>query len=172
MLELSLQRGSIRCLEYLINIGVNPLDHRDINERNLLHKLAIRSRESQLKPEALEAVRKLIRLVPELPTQIDFMGRRPLHYACEFEQPEYASILMQHAIERSYYGKDGFMNSFWQDREGHTPFFLTILHGSHKTLSVLIQLGKIDNIDEVVAGSQEKKIVIPLVDSLAHTCIP
>ena len=95
----------------------------------------------------------LLKWLPDLPVQKDFAGRRPLHYASEFGQSETVRMLMDHAIQYGYYGQEGFMDSAWQDREGHTPLFLAILHGNFQTLSVLLECGNIKDIDTVIGGT-------------------
>ncbi|KAI7873728.1 GDPD-domain-containing protein [Lichtheimia hyalospora FSU 10163] len=156
LLELATQRGSIHCLEYLIQSGVSPLDHRDINERNILHKLSILLSDARPEQSPSKVLQTLLQLSPELPKQVDFAGRRPLHYACEFGQSEMAKVLLRHAIEYSYYGDDGFADPRWQDRDGHTPLFLSILHGNFQTLSALVETANITDIDGVIAAASVK----------------
>ena len=170
MLELAAQRGSVHCLEFLIKSGVSPLDHHDINERNLLHKLCILRGERQVEQNGV--LETLLRLLPDLPKQTDFAGRRPLHYACEFGQAETARLLLKHAVDCGYYNAKGFADPAWQDREGHTPLFLAILHGNYQTLKVLIDVGKITDIDGVIAGASsviqsEKRVVVTTFTQLA-----
>lgn len=155
LLEVAAQRGSVGCLEYLVQSGgVNPLDHRDINERNILHKLCILGEKGtkELDEKTANVIRKLLELLPDLAKQGDFAGRRPMHYACEFGQAGLVRLLLEHAVEHGYYGPDGFADPSWQDREGHTPFFLAILHGNYETLDMAINIGSITDIDHVVTG--------------------
>ncbi|KAI8147206.1 Glycerophosphoryl diester phosphodiesterase family-domain-containing protein [Fennellomyces sp. T-0311] len=157
LLELAAQRGSVQCLEHLIKSGVSPLDHHDINDRNLLHKLCILRGEGQPEQNASKILETLLRLLPELPKQTDFAGRRPLHYACEFGQAETVRLLLNHAVEHKYYNARGFADPAWQDREGDTPLFLAVLHGNYQTLKALIDIGKISDIDGVIAAASKQQ---------------
>ncbi|KAG2220854.1 hypothetical protein INT45_010916 [Circinella minor] len=156
LLELAVQRNSLRCIEYLIENGVNPMEHHDINERNILHKLCILVGEARPEQKSSKVLEALLKWLPELPVQKDFAGRRPLHYASEFGQSETVRMLMNHAIRYGYYGQEGFTDPAWQDREGHTPLFLSILHGNFQTLSVLIECGHIKDIDNVIAAASQR----------------
>ncbi|KAI9311706.1 Glycerophosphoryl diester phosphodiesterase family-domain-containing protein [Dichotomocladium elegans] len=156
LLELASQRGSIHCVNWLLDAGVTPDGHLDINERNLLHKLCMFPSDNKYKENQARILKSLLNISSNLPSQVDFAGRRPLHYASEFDKPEMAKILLEHAIHHGYYGKTGFTDHSWQDREGRTPLFLAITHGNHHTLRVLIETGKIDNIDGVVAAASQR----------------
>ncbi|KAF7731209.1 Glycerophosphocholine phosphodiesterase [Apophysomyces ossiformis] len=152
LLELATQRGSLGCVQYLLESGVQPLDHHDINERNLLHKLAVLGGSAPLIEGVYPVLRKLLEAAPALASQTDFAGRRPLHYAAESNQPEFSRLLLEHAIAYKQYGDSGFKDSAWQDREGHTPLFLAILHGDHETVKVLIEIGHVTNIDDSITS--------------------
>ncbi|KAI8368197.1 Glycerophosphoryl diester phosphodiesterase family-domain-containing protein [Radiomyces spectabilis] len=151
LLESATQHGALDCLQYLIESGVKPLEHRDINERNLLHKLAILA--DALDDKCFTAIKKLLDLAPALAIQTDFAGRRPLHYAAESSHPQMARILLEHAMKHAQYDNSGFMDPVWQDREGHTPLFLAILHGNPETLRTLVELGHIEDIDRTIAAA-------------------
>lgn len=161
-MELATQRGSLECLEYLIKHIVTPLNHRDINDRNLLHKLCILAGENS-DPGVTSAptLSKLLELAPNLALQQDFARRRPLHYACEFGQAQAARLLLEHAKTHGHYKQSGFAEGAWQDREGHTPFFLAILHGNHETLDVLIDVGHVASVDGVFTGNYSHGRVRP-----------
>ena len=158
MLERAAIKGSPCCLEYLLsNVKVNPMGRYDINERNLLHKICIGVRddwvEDDLFSSAMHAVvQKLLQVAPDLNDQVDCIGRRPLHYAAEFGQAALAQLFLRQAIDTGDYSKEGFSDPMWQDREGHTPLFLAILYGNYLTLKELVETGKIDDIDGIIAG--------------------
>ncbi|KAI9498524.1 Glycerophosphoryl diester phosphodiesterase family-domain-containing protein [Zychaea mexicana] len=157
LLELAVQRDSVRCIEYLVENGASPLDHHDINERNLLHKLCILCGEARPEQGSSKVLESLLQLLPKLPVQTDFAGRRPLHYAAEFGQSETVRLLMDHAVKHGYYSDAGFADPVWQDREGHTPLFLAILHGNYQTLSALIEFGNIKDVDRVIAAASQRQ---------------
>ncbi|KAG0173029.1 Glycerophosphocholine phosphodiesterase [Apophysomyces sp. BC1034] len=165
LLELATQRGSLGCVQYLLESGVRPLDHHDINERNLLHKLAILRGNSHMDKNSFPVLCKLLESAPDLAFQADFSGRRPLHYAAGSNQPDLARLLLEHAIAHGQYDGSGFANSSWQDREGHTPLFLAILHGDHETVKVLIEIGHVTNIDKDITATAE----YPRSGSISHT---
>lgn len=161
MLERAAINGSPSCLEYLLsNVKVNPMGRYDINERNLLHKLCIGVRDDWVEDNAFSkaiqaVVQKLLEVAPDLNTQVDCIGRRPLHYAAEFGQAALAQLFLCQAIDTGDYNstnKGGFADPTWQDREGHTPLFLAILHGNYLTLKELVETGKINDIDGIIAG--------------------
>ncbi|KAI9339738.1 Glycerophosphoryl diester phosphodiesterase family-domain-containing protein [Pilaira anomala] len=148
ILDLAVEHESIECLEYLVNtLGLSLINNKDLNERNLLHRVCIRS------PSSFKVVKCLLTLEPTLSVQKDFAGRRPLHYAAESNNAELTQILLQHAIDQHYYGPKGFADHVWQDREGFTPLFFGILHGSTIAVKEMIQVGKIKDIDELIAVS-------------------
>lgn len=158
MLERAAIKGSPDCLEYLLsNVKVNPMGRYDINERNLLHKLCIGVRDDWVDDSVFSnamqtVVQKLLQVAPNLNAQLDCIGRRPLHYAAEFGLAALAHLFLCQAIDVGDYQKDGFADPKWQDREGHTPLFLAILHGNYLTLKDLVETGKIDDIDGIIAG--------------------
>ncbi|KAI9278328.1 Glycerophosphoryl diester phosphodiesterase family-domain-containing protein [Phascolomyces articulosus] len=158
LLELAVQSGALGCIEFLIQHGASPMEHHDINERNILHKLCILSGEARPEPRSSKVLTALLKWLPELSVQRDFAGRRPLHYASEFGQTETVRVLMQHAVQYGYYNDTGFADPKWQDREGHTPLFLAILHGNFQTLSVLIECGNIKDIDSVIAAASQRQL--------------
>jgi glycerophosphodiester phosphodiesterase len=135
---------STQCLTYLVGLGLSA-SHKDINERNSLHRACI-------EPHSTKLITTLLSLEPDLATQIDFAGRRPLHYAAEANQPELVKILLKHAIQNQYYTIDGFSDPIWQDREGFTPLFFGIIHGSTAAVKEMIETGDIQNIDESFAS--------------------
>ncbi|CAO3590163.1 unnamed protein product [Absidia cylindrospora] len=150
LLELATQRGSIKCLQFLIEAGANPLQYHDINERNTLHKLSIHA--DNLDQVAIKGTTALLDLSPGLATQTDFSGRRPLHYAAECKSPILARLLLEHAAKYGDYDLDaGFADPQWQDREGHTPFFLAVLRGNPETVRTIIETGLIKNVDDIIA---------------------
>ncbi|KAI9283421.1 Glycerophosphoryl diester phosphodiesterase family-domain-containing protein [Sporodiniella umbellata] len=149
ILELAVENESIECLNYLVSkLGLNLLEHRDLNERNLLHRVCIRS-------TSLKVAEKLLTLAPGLATEPDFAGRRPLHYAAESNFPQLVHLLLSHAIERGYYSEFGFIDQSWQDREGFTPLFYGILHGSTEAVKEILETGRITDIDELFASGQK-----------------
>ncbi|KAI9322737.1 Glycerophosphoryl diester phosphodiesterase family-domain-containing protein [Dichotomocladium elegans] len=156
LLERAILKGSTDCLLYLSTTGIGPLDYRDINERNLLHKLCIRQRANPISVSE-DTLEKLLELAPELPTQADFTGRRPLHYAAEFDFVSLARILLNHAISCGYYDDKGFSDASWEDREGHTPLFLAVLHGNYLTLKELIEIGHVIDIDHVISVTSARQ---------------
>ncbi|KAI8067171.1 Glycerophosphoryl diester phosphodiesterase family-domain-containing protein [Gongronella butleri] len=151
LLELATQHGSIRCLGALLQAGdLDPLAFLDINDRNILHKLSIHG--DQLDGAALDGISALLQLAPALTAQQDFAGRRALHYAAECASPALASLLLKHAIAHGeYMPQVGFTDLVWLDREGHTPLFLSILQGQTDTTRAIIEIGKIKEIDTVIA---------------------
>ncbi|KAG0794075.1 hypothetical protein G6F21_003141 [Rhizopus arrhizus] len=151
ILELAVEHESIQCLDYLVsNLGLNLLNHKDLNERNLLHRVCIQPPSSSLK-----VIERLLTLEPDLSIQTDFAGRRPLHYAAESNHPTLVNLLLSHSIEHNHYSLDhGFADRAWQDREGFTPLFYGILHGSTEAVRELLDVGKITNIDELIASGQ------------------
>ncbi|KAI7877231.1 ankyrin [Lichtheimia hyalospora FSU 10163] len=158
MLERAAIKGSPCCLEYLLsNVKVNPMGRYDINERNLLHKICIGVRDDWVEGDLFSSamhtvVQKLLQVAPDLNAQVDCIGRRPLHYAAEFGQAALAQLFLHQAIDTGDYSKEGFSDPMWQDREGHTPLFLAILYGNYLTLKELVETGKIDDIDGIIAG--------------------
>ncbi|KAI8336814.1 Glycerophosphoryl diester phosphodiesterase family-domain-containing protein [Chlamydoabsidia padenii] len=156
LLELATQKGSIQCLKFLIGAGLDPLQYHDINERNTLHKLAIHA--DSLDEAAIKGTTVLLELVPELANQTDFSGRRPLHYAAECDSPFMARLLLDHAAKQGDYIYDaGFTDSQWQDRDGHTPLFLSLLHGRPETARTIIEIGRIKNVDGIIAVASIKE---------------
>jgi glycerophosphodiester phosphodiesterase len=148
-LELAVEHESIHCLEYLVkSLGLSLINNRDINERNLLHRVCIRSFSS------IQIVECLLNLQPTLSIQKDFAGRRPLHYAAESNNAQLVKLLLQHAIQHHYYVTNGsFADHMWQDREGFTPLFFGIIHGSTTAVKEMIEVGQIHDIDELIASS-------------------
>lgn len=145
---MAVEHESIQCLEYLVNtLGLSLINNKDINERNLLHRVCIRS------PSSIKVVKCLLNLEPTLCVQKDFAGRRPLHYAAESNNAELTKILLLHAIDHHYYSQEGFADHIWQDREGFTPLFFGIIHGSTIAVKEMIEIGKIDDIDDLIAVS-------------------
>ncbi|CAO3654901.1 unnamed protein product [Mucor fragilis] len=151
ILELAVENESVHCLRYLVStLGLSLTSNRDINERNLLHRRCIRP------PASTDIILVLLQLEPSLTTQKDFAGRRPLHYAAESNDASLIQVLLQHAIDHHYYAlHDGFADPVWQDREGFTPLFFGIIHGSTVAVKELIEVGQIDNIDELFASGQK-----------------
>ncbi|KAK4515235.1 uncharacterized protein ATC70_002845 [Mucor velutinosus] len=151
ILELAVEHESVHCLRYLVStLGLSLINNRDINERNLLHRRCIRP------PTSMQIINVLLELEPSLTTQKDFAGRRPLHYAAESNDANLIKALLQHAIDHHYYAlHDGFADPVWQDREGFTPLFFGIIHGSTVAVKELIEVGQIDNIDELFASGQK-----------------
>jgi glycerophosphodiester phosphodiesterase len=138
-------------LRFLLGSGVDPLQYHDINERNTLHKLSIHA--DSLDEKAVDGTRTLLELAPGLATQTDFSGRRPLHYAAERESSAMTRLLLEHAIRTGDYTMErGFADPQWQDREGHTPLFLALLHSRSGTTRTIIEIGRIENVDEIIAG--------------------
>lgn len=120
----------------------------------MLHRLCIRP------PASMEIVKTLLALEPSLPIQKDFAGRRPLHYAAESNDANLIKLLLQHAIDHHYYVlHDGFADPVWQDREGFTPLFFGIIHGSTVAVKELIEIGQIDNIDDLFASTQKSPTI-------------
>ncbi|KAI8327707.1 Glycerophosphoryl diester phosphodiesterase family-domain-containing protein [Chlamydoabsidia padenii] len=155
LLELATQRGSIQCLRFLIDSGVDPLQYHDINERNILHKLSIHG--DSLNERAIDGTKALLDLAPGLATQTDFSGRRPLHYAAELESSVMAKLLLEYATRNGDYNMtSGFADPQWQDREGHTPLFLSLLHGRSGTTRTIIEIGHIENVDDIIAVASIK----------------
>lgn len=150
-MELAVENESVHCLRYLVStLGLSLTSNRDINERNLLHRRCIRP------PASTDIILVLLQLEPSLTTQKDFAGRRPLHYAAESNDASLIQVLLQHAIDHHYYAlHDGFADPVWQDREGFTPLFFGIIHGSTVAVKELIEVGQIDNIDELFASGQK-----------------
>lgn len=102
----------------------------------------------------------LLNLEPSLSIQKDFAGRRPLHYAAESNDASLIKFLLQHAIDHHYYAlHEGFADPVWQDREGFTPLFFGIIHGSTVAVKELIEIGQIDNIDELFASGQKSPTI-------------
>ncbi|KAI7861536.1 Glycerophosphoryl diester phosphodiesterase family-domain-containing protein [Spinellus fusiger] len=157
LLEIATQRGSIVCVQYLLDVGAHPLEYKDINERNILHKLAIHSKSRETPSTVLQILQKLLDVFPELATHKDFSGRRPLHYAAEMGSVGIARVLMVDAVKRHQYTASGFRSTLWQDREGHTPLFLAILHGQPEILSVMMEVGQIEDIDYTIADSSRQR---------------
>ncbi|KAI8968526.1 Glycerophosphoryl diester phosphodiesterase family-domain-containing protein [Mycotypha africana] len=152
ILELAVQHESTKCLSYLVkNLGLSLKNNRDINERNLLHRLCIQP------PSSMAIVECLLDLEPSLPLQRDFACRRPLHYAAEANIADLIQILMRHAIKQGYYTiEEGFSVADWQDREGYTPLFFGILHGSTSAVKEMIDLGQVKDIDQAMASCAQK----------------
>jgi glycerophosphodiester phosphodiesterase len=138
-------------LEYLVStLGLSLFNNRDINERNLLHRVCIRS------PFSIITAKTLLDLEPKLSIQKDFAGRRPLHYAAESNNADLVKLLLQYAIEHRYYSMhEGFADQEWQDREGFTPLFFGIIHGSTVAVKELIEVGEVRDIDELFASGQK-----------------
>ncbi|KAI8093447.1 Glycerophosphoryl diester phosphodiesterase family-domain-containing protein [Halteromyces radiatus] len=156
LLELATQKGSIQCLKFLINADLDPLHYHDINERNILHKLAIHA--DTLNEAAITGITVLLELAPGLTAQTDFSGRRPLHYAVEHKSSTMAKLLLEHSMNHDEYTLGiGFAHSQWQDREGHTPLFLAILHGHPETVKTIIEVGNINNVDDIIAVASAKQ---------------
>ncbi|KAL7316663.1 Glycerophosphocholine phosphodiesterase [Mucor circinelloides] len=155
ILELAIEHESVHCLRYLAStLGLSLINNRDINERNLLHRRCIRP------PISIKIIEVLLELEPSLTTQKDFAGRRPLHYAAESNDANLIKVLLQHAIDHHYYAlHDGFADPVWQDREGFTPLFFGIIHGSTVAVKELIEVGQIDNIDELFASGQKSPTI-------------
>ncbi|CAO3590005.1 unnamed protein product [Absidia cylindrospora] len=150
LLELATQRGSIECIQFLARSEVNPLKYQDINERNIIHKLSIHV--DTLDDAVIGGTAALLELAPRLATQTDFSGRRPLHYAAECKLPGMARLLLEHAARYGDYRNGmGFVDSQWQDRDGHTPLFLSLLHGRSETARAIIEAGRITNVDDIIA---------------------
>ncbi|GAA5810534.1 hypothetical protein MFLAVUS_003957 [Mucor flavus] len=148
ILDLAVEHESVQCLEFLVKtLGLSLINNKDINERNLLHRVCIRS------PSSFKVVECLLKLEPTLSVQKDFAGRRPLHYAAESNNAQLTKVLLLHAIDHRYYGPDGFADHIWQDREGFTPLFFGIIHGSTIAVKEMIEIGKIDDIDHLIAVS-------------------
>jgi glycerophosphodiester phosphodiesterase len=98
----------------------------------------------------------LLALEPNLTVQEDFVGRRPLHYAAESNHTALVTLLLQHAIgQHEYVLPTGFADPVWQDREGFTPLFFGILHGSTAAVKVMIEIGHVRDIDETIASGQK-----------------
>lgn len=154
-MELAVEHESIKCLEYLVStLGLSLVNNRDINERNLLHRICIKL------PASVKIVESLLNLEPSLSIQKDFAGRRPLHYAAESNDANLIKFLLQHAIDHHYYAlHEGFADPVWQDREGFTPLFFGIIHGSTVAVKELIEVGQIDNIDELFASGQKSPTI-------------
>lgn len=154
MLDSAVENESVECIKYLIkSIEVSLLNYKDINERNLLHRICI-------KPAKIKIVEYLINLEPQLPTQKDFAGRRPLHYAAESNHKELVTLLLQHAIDHGYYSLHvGFADTAWQDREGFTPLFFGILHGSTVAVKSIIEIGQVRDIDKTIASGQNSPTI-------------
>ncbi|CEI98175.1 hypothetical protein RMCBS344292_12291 [Rhizopus microsporus] len=151
LLDLAVEHQSIQCLEFLkTKLGLDLLNHKDLNERNLLHRVCIRSSSS------LGTVESLLSLEPELSMQKDFAGRRPLHYAAESNHAQLVNMLLNHAIKHGHYTINaGFADQTWQDREGFTPLFYGILHGSTEAVKEMLEVGHITDIDELIASGQK-----------------
>lgn len=145
---MAVEHESMNCLDYLVKtLGLSLVNNRDINERNLLHRVCIRS------PSSIELVKCLLSLEPSLSIQKDFAGRRPLHYAAESNNAQLIKVLLQHAISHHYYDSEGFADHIWQDREGSTPLFFGIIHGSTIAVKEMIEIGQINDIDALIAVS-------------------
>ncbi|GAN02496.1 cyclin dependent kinase [Mucor ambiguus] len=164
ILELAVENESVHCLRYLVStLGLSLTSNRDINERNLLHRRCIRP------PTSMQIIQVLLELEPLLTTQKDFAGRRPLHYAAESNDASLIKVLLQHAIDHHYYAlHDGFADPVWQDREGFTPLFFGIIHGSTVAVKELIEVGQINNIDELFASSSAHTSTSP---SISHASL-
>jgi glycerophosphodiester phosphodiesterase len=135
-------------LQYLVLTLSLSLTKKDINERNVLHRICLKKNAS---PHVISA---LLKLDPSIATQTDFLGRRPLHYAAESNQPNIAKCLLQHGIQNSYYQTGaGFADPVWQDHEGFTPLFFGIIHGSTNAVKEIIETGEIDDIDILLSSS-------------------
>ncbi|CAO3655036.1 unnamed protein product [Mucor hiemalis] len=148
ILELAVEHKSIACLEFLVKtLHLSLIENLDINERNLLHRVCIRS------PSSTQLAKSLLELEPSLSIQKDFAGRRPLHYAAESNNAELVKTLLLSAIDHHYYDNGGFADHIWQDREGFTPLFFGIIHGSTIAVKELIEVGEIHDIDELIAVS-------------------
>ncbi|CEP15880.1 hypothetical protein [Parasitella parasitica] len=155
ILELAVEHGSVQCLTYLVStVGLSLISIRDINERNLLHRVCIRP------PPSMKIVEALLELEPLLSIQKDFAGRRPLHYAAESNNARLIQVLLRHAIGHNHYAlHEGFADPVWQDREGFTPLFFGIIHGSTVAVKELIEVGQIDNIDELMASANKSPTI-------------
>ncbi|KAI8384161.1 Glycerophosphoryl diester phosphodiesterase family-domain-containing protein [Blakeslea trispora] len=154
IVELAVEHESLACLNYLVStLGLSLLNNKDINERNLLHRACLRASSTKIAD-------RLLTLAPSLSLQKDFAGRRPLHYAAEQNHPELVCLLMKHAMNhQDYSAQDGFTAHSWQDREGFTPLFFGILHGSTKAVEAMIEVGHIQNIDESIASVQKPSAI-------------
>ncbi|KAI8641761.1 Glycerophosphoryl diester phosphodiesterase family-domain-containing protein [Parasitella parasitica] len=155
ILELAVEHGSVQCLRYLVSsVGLSLVTIRDINERNLLHRICIRP------PPSMKIVESLLELEPSLSVQKDFAGRRALHYAAESNNAHLIQLLLRHAIDHDYYAlHEGFANPVWQDREGFTPLFFGIIHGSTVAVKELIEVGQIDNIDDLMSSAHKSPTI-------------
>ncbi|KAI8357899.1 Glycerophosphoryl diester phosphodiesterase family-domain-containing protein [Choanephora cucurbitarum] len=150
IVELAVEHESLACLDYLVStLGLSLLNNKDINERNLLHRACLRASSTKMAD-------RLLTLAPSLSLQKDFAGRRPLHYAAEKNHPELVRLLMKYAMDHQAYSvQDGFAANAWQDREGFTPLFFGIIHGSTKAVEAMIEVGHIQNIDESIASTHQ-----------------
>ncbi|KAG2205684.1 Glycerophosphoryl diester phosphodiesterase family-domain-containing protein [Mucor mucedo] len=167
LLELAVEHESIACLDYLVKtLGLSLVNRKDINERNLLHRVCIRN------PSSIQLVQCLLRLEPTLSIQKDFAGRRPLHYAAESNQAELIKVLLQHAITHHDYDREGFADPIWQDREGFTPLFFGIIHGSTIAVKEMIELGQISDIDALIAGSAKSPTLSDDDSSIEDDLLP
>ncbi|OAC98587.1 hypothetical protein MUCCIDRAFT_167661 [Mucor lusitanicus CBS 277.49] len=167
ILELAVENESVHCLKYLVStLGLSLTHNRDINERNLLHRRCIRP------PTSMRIIEVLLELEPSLTLQKDFAGRRPLHYAAESNDAHLIQVLLQHAIDHHDYAlHDGFADPVWQDREGFTPLFFGIIHGSTVAVKELIEVGQIDNIDELFAASSSTTTHTFTSPSISHASL-
>lgn len=162
VLELAVEHESTGCLDYLVSkLGLDLLANKDLNERNLLHRVCIRS-------TSLKVAECLLFLAPGLATQVDFAGRRPLHYAAESNFPKLVHLLLSHAIQHGHYSNLGFTDQVWQDREGFTPLFYGILHGSTEAVKEMLEVGNITDIDELIASGQKS----PPIESAETEFLP
>lgn len=115
-----------------------------------MHRVCIRS------PSSIKTAQTLLDLEPTLSIQKDFAGRRPLHYAAESNNADLVKILLKHTIDHHYYSMhEGFADQEWQDREGFTPLFFGIIHGSTVAVKEMIEVGQVHDIDELFASGQK-----------------